>query len=66
MPPTSSPGSRRWFLLFLAALAVGLVGTGGLVITGLFHIYAPIALGGAIAIWVFALRAVSARRSLRT
>lgn len=63
MSPTSSPGNRRWFLLFLLALAVGLLGTGGLVLTGQVPIYAPIAVAGAILIWVFAFRAVATRRS---
>lgn len=65
MSPTSSttsPGNRRWFLLFILALVVGVVGTGGLVLTGLVPLYAPIAVAGAVGIWLCAFRAVSDRR----
>ncbi|MCU0625184.1 MAG: hypothetical protein MUF21_01680 [Gemmatimonadaceae bacterium] len=61
-PSVRSGRSRRWFVLSLLSLVVGLVGTGSLVRGGLVWIWGPVAIVGAIGIWAAAIRAVSLPR----
>ena len=59
--PATGRASRRFFLLALLSLLVGLIGTGALVRGGLVWTWGPVAIAGAIGLWASAIRAVSGR-----